>query len=269
MNKRKPLQSGLTKGEKVSKILVITNLNKQVLLLMALLVIGSALVSEPHGETHGEDSYRPPQLKRPVSLIVPLQIRHLSHAWERGHLRLRIGPEGKVEDWVALYLPHRKLLPAVERALEGARFIPALVEGEPAKVDVVATLPLSEAGSFEVINQTTSEHIESRMAHVSIPGNALILSSPAELDGPLEIVERGKVYSVTDEEGRELNWRVTMEFYVDQEGTVRMPRPAEAVDPVVAEAAMRTVRGFRFIPPRREGKPTVVKARIQLVGDGK
>lgn len=221
------------------------------------------------GTTEGNHpgDYRPPRLERPVSLLIPVELRHLSHAWESAMLQIRIGPEGEVADWVPLYLPHRKLLPAVGRALEGAEFTPPMVEGEPAMVDVSATLPLWNVGQFEVLSVSVSEHLESRMASLTLPANHLVLSKPGELDEPLAITERGKVYSAADEEGNELSWRVTMEFFVDPEGKVRMPRPVEDVDPLIAEVAMRTVRGFRFAPPETNGRPTVVKARMELVAD--
>ncbi|NBD38094.1 MAG: hypothetical protein GVY10_05960 [Verrucomicrobia bacterium] len=227
----------------------------------------AASIEGPDPGPKGSETYQPPQLKRPVSLLVPIGIRHLSHAWESAILRIRIGPEGRVADWIPLYLPHRKLLPAVGRALEGAEFTPPMVAGEPSMVDVSATLPLWNVGQFEVLSVSVSEDLESRMASLTLPANHLVLSMPGELDEPLAIIERGKVYSAVDEDGNELSWRVTMEFYVDPEGKVRMPRPVEAVDPLIAEVAMRTVRGFRFTAPETNGRPTVVKAQMELVAD--
>lgn len=233
--------------------------------------MGPATVGEGSsaGMREGNDpgDYQPPQLVRPVSLRIPVELRHLSHAWENAMLKIRIGPEGEVADWIPLYLPHRKLLPAVGRALEGAEFTPPLVEGEPAMVDVSATLPLWNVGQFEVLSVSVAEHLESRMASLTLPANHLVLGKPGELDAPLAIIERGKVYSAVDEGGNELSWRVTLEFYVDPQGKVRMPRPLEEVDPLIAEVAMRTVRGFRFSPPEENGRPTVVKAQMELVAD--
>jgi TonB family protein len=55
---------------------------------------------------------------------------------------------------------------------------------------------------------------------------------------------------------------VTVEFYIDQEGRVRVPaiEPAET-DDVYAAAAVAAVEKWRFEPPLRKGRPVLVLAR--------
>jgi TonB family protein len=55
---------------------------------------------------------------------------------------------------------------------------------------------------------------------------------------------------------------VTVEFYIDDEGRVRMPAVDRAeADDAYAAAAVRAVEQWRFEPPVRKGRPVLVLAR--------
>jgi hypothetical protein len=180
-------------------------------------------------------------------------------------VRLRIGPSGEVEDWIPLDLPHYELIPSLDQAFAGARFTPAMEDGEPVTVDVSATIPLSETGSYRVLTETISEHIESRLAHIIPHRNRLVVSPPWQLDEPVEIVSRGTVYQALDEFGKPMGGTVNVRFYIDPEGVPHLIRVEDEPPPVLAQAAMETVAGLRFSKPRRHYQPTVVQVRMPVI----
>jgi TonB family protein len=52
---------------------------------------------------------------------------------------------------------------------------------------------------------------------------------------------------------------VTVEFYIDEQGRVRMAAvPREAADDIYSAAAVAAVEQWRFEPPLRKGKPVLV-----------
>jgi TonB family protein len=54
---------------------------------------------------------------------------------------------------------------------------------------------------------------------------------------------------------------VTVEFYIDEQGRVRMPAvDREAADDTLAAAAVAAVEKWRFEPPVRKGRPVLVFA---------
>lgn len=58
---------------------------------------------------------------------------------------------------------------------------------------------------------------------------------------------------------------VTVEFYIDEEGKVRMPAVAqESADDDFAAAAVSAVEQWRFEPPLRRGKPMLVYAQQEF-----
>jgi TonB family protein len=58
---------------------------------------------------------------------------------------------------------------------------------------------------------------------------------------------------------------VTVEFYIDEEGQVRMPAVArESVDDEYAAAAVAAVEQWRFEPPLRKGRPVLVYAQQEF-----
>lgn len=215
-----------------------------------------------------EETFDPPVLKHPVPLIIPQQILHLSSNWDRGLVRLRIGPGGRIEDWVPLDLPHFKLVAAFDRAFARTRFRPAREKGEAIAVELSATIPIRDATGYRIISETLSEHIESRLARINPGRYRLVVSPPSLLDDPLEVISEGMRYLPVDPSGEVLEGTVTVEFYVDPEGVPRMIRVVGDPRPLLAEAAVETVSGLRFSPPRRNHNPTVVRARMPVILGG-
>lgn len=215
-----------------------------------------------------EEGFEPPVLEQPVPLLIPQQILHVSSDWDSAIVRMRIGAEGEIEDWIPLDLPHYKLVEAFDRAFARTRFSPARENGEAIAVELTASIPIRDASGYRILSETLSEHIESRLARINPGRYRLVVSPPSQLDEPLEVIAEGTRYVAVDESGNALEGTVTVEFYVDPEGVPRMIRVAGDPDPVVGEAAVLTVSELRFAPPRRNHNPTVVRARMPVVLGG-
>lgn len=62
---------------------------------------------------------------------------------------------------------------------------------------------------------------------------------------------------------KNLTGRVTVDFYIDETGGVRMPTVAPDTDPLLGASAIAAVREWRFSPPLHQGQPAL--ARVQQV----
>ncbi|NDV61960.1 hypothetical protein G0Q06_05810 [Puniceicoccales bacterium CK1056] len=216
-------------------------------------------------ESADSEGTPPPVLEQPLYLNVPRDLWHLSTSWDVGKIRLRIGPEGKVVDWVPLELPHFKLVETIDKALKHARFTKPLVDGEPATIDMAATIPLRDVIGSIVLSVNIAEHIESRMAMYMSDQFKLVVSQHSELDEPVRLISTGEAFSVKDDNGVPLSGTVKVDLYVDPDGFPRMMVPDETANPYLAQAAIMTIANMRFTPPRRNGHPTVTKVRLPVV----
>lgn len=234
-------------------------------LALGLGLLAGPLGAGPAGSPPDEAN---PVLRQPLNLVVPADLWHLTHTWEGGILRLRIDADGLVEDWVPLDLPHHRLVSPLDRALAQARFDPARLDGEAVGVELVVDVALRNLGGYGIFSETVAEHIEGLHARINPRLHQLVLCPPRELDKPLRMISQGPGYQVLDENGNRVGGTVLVEFYVDPEGLPRLMRTPDEADPGLAEAAILTVREFRFEAPRRNGQPVVVKARIPVIIPG-
>ncbi len=206
-----------------------------------------------------------PVLQSPLDLVVPRELWHLTDTWDSGEALLRVDAEGRVVDWVPLRLPDHRLVPALERALETARFDPAYENGEPVTTDVPIKIPLYEIGPYIVVTEDLGEHIESREATADPKRNELLLSRASELDQPLQLISRGEPVAYAGPSGEPLAGTVMVEFFIGTDGHTHLTKTPGEPDPLLAEAARQTAAQLRFSPPTRGLKPTVVKARVPIV----
>lgn len=54
---------------------------------------------------------------------------------------------------------------------------------------------------------------------------------------------------------------VTLDYFIDEQGRVRMPVTAEAPHPLLAGLAISALKQWRFEPPTCDGRPALVRAR--------
>ena len=207
---------------------------------------------------------RDPVLERPLFFNIPADVRHLIHEDATATVIMRISEDGEVVDWVPLRVPHPRLIRPLEVSLSMADFQPAILEGEPVTIDIIARIPVGKAGYYGIITETVAEHIESRLSRINPDMFQVTLSKPGQLDSPLKLVSEGQPLRVVDDDGNLLAGKVIVEFYIDATGQTRLARPVSEAHPALQVAAVRTLEGFIFEPPRRNGKPTIVRARIPI-----
>jgi TonB family protein len=205
-----------------------------------------------------------PELLWPLSINMPMDIAHLIHPQHEARVILRIDPEGKVVDWVALSLPHYRLFDPLDRALREALFTPATIDGEAVMLDTSVTIPIGEAGYYGVLVMTPATYIEGRIDQIAGGLNGMGLCGPGGLDKPLKLLSEGNPVAFLDEDGTPVKGSVDVDFYIDQDGVPRIVRPDQGANAFLQEAAMRTVQQFRFIPPRQGGRRVIVHATMQV-----
>lgn len=153
---------------------------------------------------------------------------------------VKIGANGEFQG-VALAPANARLQPLVERTLQRWRFAPARRDGQPTAASL--RLPVSFF-SDRVLQRPSADamvpDVKPRPVHTVRP------KYPPEL---LKARVAG---------------RVLVRFTVDTEGRVQNPEVAESSHPGFNQSALAAVRGWRFSPALRAGKPVPLSVDIPV-----
>lgn len=231
--------------------------------LCCLILLTGGPTATSAGDASGNGASQP-ELLWPISVNIPMDIAHMIQQEDQAKVILRIGVDGSVIDWVSLDLPHYRLAKPIGQALASARFTPSMQDGEPVIFDMTAVIPVGQVGYYGIISTNIMGHTEGRIAMLGGRSFPLFLCPVDELDEPLELVQQGQPFFFRDETGDVVRGTISVEFHVDQAGVPRIVRPDQEADRRLQEAALRTVEQFRFKRPTRHGRPTVIKARMDL-----
>ena len=167
---------------------------------------------------------------------------------------MSVDAEGKLVDYLVLAYTHEAFAVAAVQAVKAWTYEPAKAKGRLCasradldfvfKSDLVVAVQNAESNYLEDVfgqQNVVQPSLLRNLDHIPTPIHVV---SPINPDGVLEV-------------GKERV--VTVEFYIDQEGRVRMPSVSrEMADDQLAAAAGMAVEQWRFEPPLRGGRPVLV-----------
>lgn len=90
------------------------------------------------------------------------------------------------------------------------------------------------------------------------------LTPTKALDGRLEIISQTPPVFPKQIQDTVSFGKAMVEFCIDEDGLVQLPRVISASDPAFGYAACQSVAGWKFKPPLKGGKPTVTRARVPI-----
>ncbi|MDR1010354.1 MAG: energy transducer TonB [Opitutaceae bacterium] len=172
--------------------------------------------------------------------------------------------EGRLDDYLITSYTKPEFAKEVVAALKQWRFEPMRLDGVP--VWSRAELSFSFEARGVVITRTVLDGVTMLTASMLEASNRVhVLSRQSELDHPLAVANAvAPLYPAKlAESGRA--GEVMVEFFVDEQGRVRLPVAEGGAHPWFGEAAVQAVMQWRFEPPMKKGWPTVVKVRQQFV----
>jgi TonB family protein len=201
----------------------------------------------------------PPRVVDEPTWIYPLEAEHAGVREGQVTVILSIDETGHLTDFLIARWTHRAFAAAVAEGLPAFRFSPARVRSEPTPVRMPVTFYFQQRGA--VVSLTGLEAFSERLAGFADRNRFALAVCPADrLDRPLvlvdvvsprypeEMLERGEAGSVT------------LDFFIDHEGKVRMPAADLGTHPSFARAAAAALVQWRFEPPTSGGQPVIVQA---------
>jgi len=213
----------------------------------------AALPTDPSPENEGIG------INQTDVLVYPFEMTNSGVLAGEVRVVVSVDVNGKLSDALVVGYTNVRFAEAAVSALKRWSFTPALVNGQPLA---------SRANVLFIFKNTTGVTVErlSGLAYSSLAQSkndhyAYLACQLRDLDRipiPVRVVP-----PVSSKSGlRGARHTVTVEFYIDEEGHVRIPAIGrDEANDAYAAAAVSAVEQWQFEPPLRKGRPVLVLAK--------
>jgi TonB family protein len=175
---------------------------------------------------------------------------------------IRVDRAGRLTDSLVTEYSRKEFADTEVEELKGYQYVPSRVNGEPwssvqeVHFDFTRTGVVVSVSPFDAIMSRVEEIEKGRYAY-----RAHTLRELDRIPTPVQVVSPLSPALVGSEKKR----TVSVDFYIDEQGRVRMPSvPRADVGTACAACALEAVRQWRFEPPMYKGRPALVLVRQQF-----
>lgn len=174
------------------------------------------------------------------------------------HVAINTDATGKLTDWLVVGYSRPELADTVVAALKEWKFEPARLHGTPVGTTIEVFFYFEAKGV--VVSTTAIDQLEGAFMSFAEGRFAYRPCSLRELDRiPTPLVTVKPLYS-EELVKKGVRGKVTVDFYITEAGTVRLPSVSPYDDSELTALAIDALRQWKFEPPTRNGKPVLVKA---------
>lgn len=225
-----------------------------------LLFFFSALMVGP---AFAQKSIPQPGLK-PIRVIQSVTHQfpsHLARQYPKGgtaRLLVTVRNDGELAEWLVTGYSALPFKDEAIAALKELTFEPANLRGEPIAARTELFLNFESRGMM--VSTTAMENFDALSRSMVDISDAYKRVRFAELDRVPAVLHTVKPIYPTDVAERGIAGSVTVDFYIDEQGIVRMPSVIAAEPMILSEAAVQAIRQWKFEPPTRHGKPVLAQA---------
>jgi TonB family protein len=177
-------------------------------------------------------------------------------------IAIDVDQQGRLTDWLVTAYSRKEFADSAVEALQQWRYEPPRLDGQPWSSVMELHFDYSRTGV--VVNMTGMDMIANRMDELAKAIYVYRSHSLRELDRIPTPVKVVSPVSPALAPGKD-KLSVTVEFYIDEEGRVRLPSVSRTdAGTVYAAAALAAVRQWRFEPPLLRGRPVLVLVRQEF-----
>lgn len=174
------------------------------------------------------------------------------------HVAVDVTPDGRPVDWLVLSASHRELIKPCVEALQRWRYTPARYDGQPVLAQLRLFIELSQTGT--VVSRSSLDMIGDMIDKLGARPFDYQNCPASEIDRlPVPVTTVAPRYA-TEAEKEGVRGRVKVYFYIDEKGNVRMPAVPADAHPYLSSVAIEALKGWKFEPPTRRGRPVLVAA---------
>jgi TonB family protein len=230
----------------------------QILRFMLLLAIAASPVIGPAATPMGglEPLRIVSQRDEP---LFPFELIQLGVREGMARIAFSVDANGRMDDCLAVAYTHPEFARASIVALKRWKFEPARYRGEPVATSTEVVVSFEVQGTV-VVSMTPSDSVAALLNSMMRDASAYRARLLSELDRiPTPLVVTSPRYPVALARlGRA--GKVTVQFYIDETGAVRLPSVNSNSDPELSAAAVQAVQQWRFESPTWRGQRVLVKA---------
>lgn len=208
------------------------------------------------------DDFQPLKVTRQVPALYPPPLSREGVTKGKTAIICSIDGEGEITDMMPLAYTHLGFYEAAARALQQWEFEPARSGGQTHPVVQVFTFSFEAGG--DVVDINGADNMALFISQLSRSGSTYQVSKLAELDAiptPVELVSPLYPESYV---GSGIEGEVVVEFYIDENGAVRLPAILEQNGIDFAASAVEAVLQWKFEPPMRNGRPVTAVVMQQF-----
>jgi TonB family protein len=207
--------------------------------------------------------FAPCKIVKQERAIFPPRLLQDGVARGEAHVVVEVGVDGKVTDALITLYTHRGFADEGLRVVQASRYAAAMADGHP----LISIVELQFV--FDSPELITTSHIGLTNLTPSTPTQryAYYPVSLANLDQrPTARKTTAPIYpQAWIDQGRK--GTITVSFYIDESGRVRMPIARDAHDDLLATAACEAMKEWRFDPPLHHGQPVLAQAELPIIFD--
>jgi TonB family protein len=227
---------------------------------MLVLSLGALLCGSAFAQIHSSlPEWQPMKIEQNVEPVFPVGLLNRGLTNGVAQVAISVDRSGQLVEWLVLKHTQPEFSDAAVTAIKRWKFEPARLQGEA--VNATAELVFNfEAHGVVVSTSTVGESVEGRIARMTGGACAYQYCSARDLDRvPMPTVTvRPQYPKVLADQG--VKGQVTVEYYIDETGSVRMPSVSAEDNTILGALAVAAVSEWKFTPPTSRGKNVLVKA---------
>lgn len=197
-------------------------------------------------------------------IVFPRTLRKSGVDHGEAWVALNVDAAGHLQDLLVTAYTRREFADEAAAALKRWRFRPAVLHGEPVATVREVHFIFSLAG-VRVENLSGIDMIARYLDRPNKERLVYRVSALRELDDipvPVRVVQPSFPAALHD---KGVSGTITVEFYIDDAGHVRLPAVTDWNQPELANLALDAVREWQFETPLQKGRPAVVLARQKFI----
>ncbi len=201
----------------------------------------------------------PPSVRATTFGVYPFDALQEGHG-EKVRMRALIDTGGRVAQTAFEGEPDTRIAGAVRAMMDHWRFKPASLKGNPVSTIVFLELTFAEKGESCAPLSASARSILKELGRGTPRIRAL-----ADLDAVPRLIAHHLPVHPPALVAEGVEGRALIEFFIDEQGNVQLPRIVEATHPEFGYAAAQAVATWWFEPPLKDGKPVTVRTRVPVM----